>query len=216
VVQAGDWGVGTCFGNTGSGRSVKARADASRGRADGLSWGVPNWVGNDTFYSLENVAYQTRWVQCVQQVTGVTLDYIGLWNERPQPDSGAYIVSLRQSLDASGFGATAIITMDGGFDDVLWGVVESNATVAAAVHGAGLHYPCDKPHPEVAGAGKVFWASEDYSRTPEWSSGASYWGKVLATNYVVVRPAGVVVVVGCTARAAGQPCVGWQLSLCCP
>jgi hypothetical protein len=145
-------------------------------------------VGNGTYYSADNLAYQTQWMECVRQVTGVQVDYLGLWNERPQPDSGDYIVALRASLDAAGFADTDIITMDGGFDDTLWGVVQSNATVAAAIHGAGLHYPCTKPHPEVAALGKVFWASEDYSRSPEWSNGGTYWGKILSTNYVQVRP----------------------------
>jgi hypothetical protein len=26
--------------------------------------------------------YQTRWVKCVQEATGSTVDYIGIWNEK--------------------------------------------------------------------------------------------------------------------------------------
>lgn len=43
----------------------------------GLSWGVPAWVGNGTYYSTENVEYQVQWVRCLRSATGVDLDYLG-------------------------------------------------------------------------------------------------------------------------------------------
>ena len=47
----------------------------------GLSWGAPQWVGNQTYYSAENVEYQTAWVNCIWEQAGTKLDYLGLWSE---------------------------------------------------------------------------------------------------------------------------------------
>ncbi len=48
----------------------------------GLSWGVPAWIGNGTYYSDDNVAYQTQWVKCIQQEAGAKVDFLGLWVRR--------------------------------------------------------------------------------------------------------------------------------------
>jgi hypothetical protein len=160
----------------------------------GLSWGVPGWVGNGSYYSTDNIAYQTSWVGCVKETTGESIDYLGLWNEKPQPGEGgggggggAYVLQLKASLLEAGFGSTQIIVMDGGFDVAEFTLAQNNATFAAAVYGAGLHYPCDKPHPEVAEVNWALWASEDYSRDPAWSDGGTYWGKALNQNYVLMN-----------------------------
>ena len=43
----------------------------------GLSWGTPEWVGNGTYYSDDQIAYQTAWVKCIQQEASATIDYLG-------------------------------------------------------------------------------------------------------------------------------------------
>ena len=47
-----------------------------------LSWGVPRWVGNGTYFSQENIDYQVNYATCVKQTVGRSPDYIGSWNER--------------------------------------------------------------------------------------------------------------------------------------
>jgi len=43
-----------------------------------LSWGVPNFVGNGTYFSEENIAYQVGYAQCVRQtIGGMNPHYIG-------------------------------------------------------------------------------------------------------------------------------------------
>lgn len=49
-----------------------------------LSWGVPAWVGNGTYFSADNIAYQVAYLQCVREVTGVDTSFIGIWNERSE------------------------------------------------------------------------------------------------------------------------------------
>jgi Glycosyl hydrolase family 59 len=48
-----------------------------------LSWGVPNWIGNGSYFTQENIDYQIEFAKCAQKaMNGDALDYIGVWNER--------------------------------------------------------------------------------------------------------------------------------------
>ena len=159
----------------------------------GLSWAVPAWVGNGSFYSDDNVAYQVQWVSCMMNETGFPVDYLGLWNEKPAPLNSNYVKNLKAALEAAGAASTKIIVMDGGFDDAEMALAQPASPTydplfAQAVHGAGLHYPCNQPHPEVREAGWTFWASEDYSRTETtWADAASSWATALNGNYVLAN-----------------------------
>ena len=143
-------------------------------------------MGNGTYYSADNVAYQVDWLACIRSAAGVDVDFLGLWNEKPQPGPD-YVLALRDAMDAAGFTATSLIVMDGGYDADEVATAAANASYRAAVHGAGLHYPCDKPAPAVRDLGWTFWASEDYSRDPAWDNGGTYWGKALSQNYVLMN-----------------------------
>ena len=94
------------------------------------------------------------------------------------------MLALRASLDAAGFPHTKLIVMDGGYDPAEAAAASANASYREAIYGAGLHYPCDRPEPDVEALGWVFWASEDYSRDPAWDDGGSYWGQALNLNYI--------------------------------
>jgi len=46
----------------------------------GLSWGVPRWIGNGSYYAGDdNIQYHLDWVYCMQDVHGVPIDYLGIW-----------------------------------------------------------------------------------------------------------------------------------------
>ena len=45
--------------------------------------------------------------------TGLTIDYLGIWNERTWCGED-YIVSLRGALDDAGFHSTTLVAPDGG------------------------------------------------------------------------------------------------------
>ena len=75
----------------------------------GLSWGVPAWIGQGRvansslpYFSHDNIRYQTQWLKCIKATTGITVDYIGIWNERSYGPP-EYTVALRRSLDDAGF-----------------------------------------------------------------------------------------------------------------
>jgi len=123
----------------------------------GLSWGVPGWIGNGSYFSADNWEYQTAWVRC-QQSVGLELDYLGVWNERYW-GGPEYVSGLRASLDAAGFQATRIVIPDGGYDPAIMSDAALNATFNASFDVVGLHYPCVSVHPEVAAGGKAFWAA---------------------------------------------------------
>ena len=146
----------------------------------GLSWGTPAWINNNTgFYGPDQISYQIDWLKCMKQQTGFAIDLIGLHNEAAQPNVD-YVVQLRAAMNAVGFGATGIIVMDGGYNDAEITAARANATYRDSIRGAGLHYPCNAPHPDVRDLGWTFWSSEDYSRDPEWKNGGTYWGKALS------------------------------------
>ena len=55
-------------------------------RTYGLSWAAPAWVGDGHgdgrgFHSGDQLLYQTAWLECVRNETGVIVDYIGTCEE---------------------------------------------------------------------------------------------------------------------------------------
>jgi hypothetical protein len=158
----------------------------------GLSWGVPRWVGdgrgNGTgFYSPDNWLYHTRWLECVRNTTGVTVDYMGTWNEKP-PASTDFVIGLRAALDAAGFAGTRLSLFDGDYstNNLVAAALASPAFNASFVS-VGRHYPCDAPFPAIeASIRKAYWSSEDFSLPNDWT-GASCWGKLLNQNYALMN-----------------------------
>lgn len=133
----------------------------------GLSWGVPAWLNNGTFFGPDMIAYQIAWLSCVRSELGFNVDYIGVWNER-EWGGAKYVISLRAALDAVGFKSTQIIIPDGRFDATIMATAAINEDFNASFNGIGLHYPCSQPHPNVQAGGKTYWASEDWWDQPDW------------------------------------------------
>ena len=76
----------------------------------GLTWGVPGWIGNGSFYSDDNIRYHVDWLGCARNTWNFTVDYMGIWNERA-PDVN-WIKALRTALDAAGYSATRLVAAD--------------------------------------------------------------------------------------------------------
>ncbi len=51
----------------------------------GLAWGSPAWVG-DNFWVKKNIDYHLEWLNCAEKEHGLTIDYMGGWNERPHDE----------------------------------------------------------------------------------------------------------------------------------
>eukprot|EP00047_Mylnosiga_fluctuans_P024630 m.165727 g.165727 ORF g.165727 m.165727 type:complete len:861 (+) comp9895_c0_seq4:1721-4303(+) len=150
-----------------------------------LSWGVPGWVGNGSYFSDDNIAYQVDFVKGARDVYNITIDYIGIWNERPWGNP-TYVKDLRSALDAAGFSSTTIVGADGGIPADQIAALKADPVFSEAEPILGRHYPCANPEPpsfwELQPA-KTFWANEDYSTVGNWA-GASCWGRSLSQNWV--------------------------------
>jgi hypothetical protein len=102
----------------------------------GLSWGAPGWIGSGSFWSQDMVDYLMKWLGCAQ-TNGLTIDYLGGWNERSY-DKSWY--DLLHSTLAANHSAIKVV----GADDA-WSIttdMASDATFKAAVDIVGVHYPC--------------------------------------------------------------------------
>ena len=154
-----------------------------------LSWGTPGWVGNGSYFTEDNIAYQTAFVKGAKSQYNVSIDYIGIWNERPWGNAD-YVIKLRESLDAAGFVATEIVGSDGtgfAYDPKHIALLHSNKTFAEAEHIQGGHYTCAHDAPEdfwTVKPEQSFWVNEDFSTLGgDWAAGGC-WGRSLLQNFV--------------------------------
>lgn len=101
------------------------------------------------------------------------------WNERSY--SIPYLITLRSSLDAAGFGETKIIAPDSSFS--IANDINNNPAFAKAVWGLGAHYPNMRSGDAAEATGKQLFASEEDS-TYNNAVGAACWARVINQNYV--------------------------------
>jgi O-glycosyl hydrolase len=134
----------------------------------GLAWGAPGWIGGGNFWSQDMINYIVAWLNCAKS-HGLTIDYLGGWNERGFVES--WYETLHSTLAADGF-ATKVVGAD---QSGTWAVADSMVSTpafAAAVDIVGVHYPCgylsaETSCPSTANAiatGKQLWASENGSQ----------------------------------------------------
>ena len=174
----------------------------------GLSWAAPGWINNGSqwdvfagrpscpspaqcaYFSADNIKYQTNWVIGAYRAYNITIDYLGIWNERPW-GTPAYVKALRASLDAAGFHATQIVGSDGGVGGDEIAAMKADPVFSAAVPILGAHYPCDRTAPasmwELPGVAKIYWSSEDNSGISGNWKGGGCWGRSLLQNFVKVN-----------------------------
>ena len=132
----------------------------------GLPWEWPSWVGAGTGNPYENVSrtvlYTTTWVKGAKEAHGLSLDFVGVWNE--QICSTEYVLALRAALDT--FSAhTKIVAPDRSVKDTNAFVVElhANPALRRATHAVGYHYPNSNPGVQPLPGVLTLWASEDDS-----------------------------------------------------
>ncbi|MDX6229089.1 MAG: hypothetical protein QOI76_2479, partial [Frankiales bacterium] len=135
------------------------------------AWGAPGWVGEGagTLHTASGIRYTISWLRCAQQ-HGLSIDYLGGWNERPY--SLDWYKQLRSALDSNGFRSVKIV----GGDGTTWSIaadVARDPALAKVLAVLGTHYPCEggdggtattcfSPASALA-AGKPLWASENGS-----------------------------------------------------
>ncbi|MEV7968407.1 ricin-type beta-trefoil lectin domain protein [Sphaerisporangium sp. NPDC088356] len=152
----------------------------------GLAWGAPGWIGNRNFWSQDMINYLVDWLKCAKNSHGLTIDYLGGWNERGR-DLNWYI-NLNTALDANGFGNVKIVA-----DDTSWGAADdavNNAAFRNAVDIFGSHYVCGyrsgqtncPSSTNAVNSGKQLWASENGS--DDYNDGAKALARGINRDYI--------------------------------
>jgi O-glycosyl hydrolase len=160
-----------------------------------LVWGAPGWFEGG-FWSADNIDYQIAWLDCARR-HGLTIDYMGGWNESEDFDAG-WFVAFHRALVARGYSHVKLAAADGWGPDVQsrWRVADTmraDPEFAAAVDVVSVHYPCGSqgdgapydhcPSTEVAQSlGKPLWSGEQGSQ--QYDIGAGPLAKAINRSYI--------------------------------
>jgi hypothetical protein len=82
-------------------------------RLYGLQWAAPRLVrqGGQAHFTGRDISYLLSWLGCARQ-RGLTISYLGGWNETDDGTGAAWFRRLREALNAHGFARTQIIAAD--------------------------------------------------------------------------------------------------------
>ena len=125
----------------------------------GLQWGAPGWVGSR--FSSADITYLLHWLGCAAR-NGLTISYLGGWNERDNGTHASWFHALRLALNAAGHRKVQIVAGDSG-----WQYASSPDVAILGVHnncgyptgGAGAQTRCTST-PAARASGKPLWGSE--------------------------------------------------------
>ncbi|CAL1533497.1 unnamed protein product [Lymnaea stagnalis] len=149
----------------------------------GLPWAFPGWLkkdANNPYSDVNKTAdYVVRWVSGAKATYNLTIDYLGIWNERYYEVS--YIKALRYTLDSKGFQNVKIVAADEGWE--IASDISKDTELAQIVHALGCHYPGTGAWDFAISLKKPLWAAEDYSTFND-NVGAGCWARILNQNYV--------------------------------
>lgn len=150
----------------------------------GLSWAFPAFVmeGRKRGLPLTNstVTYTINWLLAARDLHNLTIDYIGIWNERSY--SADYILALRAALHSHNL-STMIVAADD-CCSTKWQICTdmlADRTLSAAVDFIGGHYPAQATTANCSKLRQRKWSSEDFS-SPYTAGGC--WARLLNRNYV--------------------------------
>ncbi|HEY3870891.1 MAG TPA: RICIN domain-containing protein [Actinocrinis sp.] len=151
----------------------------------GLAWGAPGWIGGGNFWSTDMINYLVAWLGCAQS-HGLTINYLGGWNERGYNIS--WYEQLRSTLNSDGYSGVQIVGADS--DWSIANDIDSNSTFANSVAIIGDHYPCGgdggsadtcSTTSQALSSGKPLWASENGSQDED--SGAPAMIRSIVRGY---------------------------------
>jgi len=151
-----------------------------------LAWGAPGWIGNGTFFSTDMINYYVSWLDCARTSHGLTIDYLGGWNERGYTKS--WYEQLRSTLNSRGYAGVQVVADDTSFNPA--NDVVTDPAFAAAVNVLGSHYVCGYRGPQsncpssanAVASGKKIWASENGS--DDFNLGAVNLARGINRDYI--------------------------------
>jgi glycosyl hydrolase family 59/glycosyl hydrolase family 59 (putative galactocerebrosidase) len=132
----------------------------------GLQWGAPGWVsGTTSLFTPADIGYLLDWLGCAKRL-GLTVSYLGGWDEADNGSHSAWFHSLRQALDSHGYRGVQIVAADGVTDEQ-WEYLHSPDVAILGPHN-NCGYPTGKKqadtkcfgNAEARRTGKPMWGSE--------------------------------------------------------
>jgi hypothetical protein len=135
----------------------------------GLQWAAPGWVSEGTrprsVFTRDDIRYLLDWLGCARE-NGLTIGYLGGWNESDNGRHARWFAQLRKALNAAGYRGVKLVAAD---SFQAWAEVPGHPDPAVAI--LGTHDVCGYPTGE-AGAYTACTApaSAIDSRLPLWAS----------------------------------------------
>lgn len=164
---------------------------------DVLPWGAPGWVGEGNIYSADMVQYVVDFIKGAKSAHDLTIDYVGIWNERMY--DGTYVKALSNALKEQRL-STKIVCCDSypGVPYGEWSIIDAMAKdseLNSAISVVGVHYPRERNAPQTPasalGSGKQLWSSEDQPNPGggpflerDWPLGGHVLAKQYISNYL--------------------------------
>mmetsp|Transcript_2753 Transcript_2753/g.5086 ORF Transcript_2753/g.5086 Transcript_2753/m.5086 type:complete len:846 (-) Transcript_2753:628-3165(-) len=141
----------------------------------------PQWAWNSTEANSNAAKYVTSWMVGVRDAHNLTIDVVGIWNERSYDVN--YIVELRRRLDDAGF-QDALITANDYLYEPICSDYANNPVLRDVVDTLSFHYQHsvnDAAEHDLASFGVPLWSTEDYSHFSD-SEAAAVWAQYLNAN----------------------------------
>ena len=153
-------------------------------RLYGLQWTAPGWVGRGAggVFTRADIGYLLTWLGCAAR-HGLTISYLGGWNESDDGTHRAWFHRLRLALDAAGYRSIQLVAAD---SNPTWEYVSNPPDPDIAI--LGTHDVCGYPT-GVAGP-----ATRCYAPAAAIASGQPLWASELGAMDAGAQP-------GCV-----QPC----------
>eukprot|EP01051_Picozoa_sp_SAG22_P015550 SAG22_NODE_2047_length_3086_cov_1.470037_1_plen_443_part_00 len=155
----------------------------------GLPLSFPAWVGKNGSKSpysdvAATASYVRKWCAGAKSAWNLTIDYIGLWNERPTTKE--YVMELRHQLDAASMQHVKIVGNDATWDPIS-GEVLKDAELRSAIAVLSAHYPGSHSSPNAQKAlreyGVPLWNVEEFSTFSD-ETGGLCWIRCVIDDYV--------------------------------
>ena len=122
-----------------------------------------------------------RCVQCLKKFDGISINFVGCWNER-KPDL-QWVILLRKKLDAAGLAHVHVELADF-FDWNLAKTIKAQPALLHAISAFGRHYPGYASTPGARALGLPLWSGEDWNGAKPFTATMA---KLLNRNYIQGR-----------------------------
>jgi hypothetical protein len=153
-----------------------------------LEWGAPGWInpGGSNVWMPANYQYIINFISHAKSDYGLTIDYVGGWNERGYDKQ--WYEGFRKALDSASYGGVNIVG-DDSFKWTIGGAMADDPDFSKSIDIVGQHYPdssptvlADQNFQASLKTGKPIWFSEMGSE--QYDVGALDLAKTFNQSYI--------------------------------